>query len=337
MRKIFFLTIFIVFSINLTCLFAQEGKYKILAIQHQTFGPYTSSFNGFKIGIMESDYSDRIEIEKYNANTDLKALDNYLEKLKIRKDVHLVFSIGTQATKRVVKQTKHIPVVFTDLGAPGYSGIISDWKTSKSNYTGVETRNYIPLGINLLHELISFKKLGLIYLKDAPSHEGAVKQITTLSKEAGFEFIQKSFTYRDKNGKKLSNKILRKGIAEALGHVVPKVDVFYVQVSKTFDINFDLFLESFKKFNIPSAGDPLYIKKGLVMGIGRDKGQFGKQCAAYAVNILKGTDPASLPMDVGKKFSISLNIKAASIVGYNPSIDILSAADEIYKDLDIKK
>ncbi|MCK5100562.1 MAG: hypothetical protein KAR45_20800, partial [Desulfobacteraceae bacterium] len=153
----------------------------------------------------------------------------------------------------------------------------------------------------------------------------------------GFEFIQKSFPYRDKNGKKLSNKILRKGIAEALGHVVPKVEVFYVQVSKTFDINFDLFLESFKKFNIPSAGDPLYIKKGLVMGIGRDKGQFGKQCAAYAVNILKGTDPASLPMDVGKKFNISLNIKAASIVGYNPSIDILSAADEIYKDLDIKK
>ncbi len=72
------------------------------------------------------------------------------------------------------------------------------------------------------------------------------------------------------------------------------------------------------------------------MGIGRDKIQFGKQCAEYSVQILKGKDPATLPMDVGKKFSILLNIKAASIVGYNPSIDILSAADEIYKEIETK-
>lgn len=177
----------------------------------------------------------------------------------------------------------------------------------------------------------------MVYLKGAPSHEGSIKQITQLSKKVNFEFVNKPVIYRNAQGKKLSKKFIRKELKDALSYVVPKVDVFYVQISKTFDINFDLFLDAFKKYNIPSAGDPVYIKKGLVMGIGRDKIQFGEQCAAYSIKILNGTDPATLPMDVGKKFAILLNIKAASIVGYNPSIDILSAADEIYKDIEVKK
>ena len=339
MKKSLFLLVIIIFcsAINVPSLLAADSKYKILTIQHQTFEPYTLSLKGFKQGIRASDFADSITFEKYNADTDLKALDKYLNELKKREDIDLIFSIGTQATKRVVKAITHIPIVFTDLGAPEYSGIITDWKTSKANYTGVETKNYVSLGINLLHELISFKSIGMIYLKDAPSHEGTIIQLKKLGQEAGFTFVSKGFPYRDKQGKKLSNETLRKGIKGALSEVVPKVDVFYVQISKTFDVNFDLFLEMFKKYNIPSAGDPVFIKKGLVMGIGRDKVQFGKQCAAYSIDILKGKNPAALPMDVGKKFAILLNIKAASIVGYNPSIDILSAADEIYKELETKE
>lgn len=323
--------------VNISPLSAAEKKFKILTIQHQTFAPYTLSLKGFKQGIRSSVLSDQISLREYNAKTNLKNLDAYIKKLKKRNDIDLIFSIGTQATKRVVKNITHIPIVFTDLGAPEYSGIITDWKSSKANYTGVETKNYVSLGINLLHELISFKRIGMIYLKGAPSHEGTIQQIASLSKDAGFGFETKGFAYRDKFGKKLSNKLLRKGIKQALNEVVPKVDVFYVQISKIFDVNFDLFLDMFKKYNIPSAGDPVYIKKGLVMGIGRDKVQFGEQCAEYSVKILQGTKPAALPMDVGKKFAILLNIKAASIVGYNPSIDILSAADEIYKEVETKK
>lgn len=315
---------------------AAEKKFNILAIQHQDFSPYVFSLKGFKQGIKASDLADQINLTEYNPKNNLKVLDNYIQKLKTNESIDLIFSIGTQTTKRMVKNITHIPIVFTNIGTPEYSGIISDWKSSGANYTGVETKNYILLGINLLSELIPFKRLGMIYLKGAPSHEGSIKQITEMGEKQGFSFVHAGLVYRDKNKKKIPNDVLRGRIRNRLEEVVPNVDVFYVQISKTFDKNFDLFLEEFKKYNIPSAGDPIYIKKGLVMGIGRDNVQFGKQCAQYSVDILKGKDPASLPMDVGKKFSILLNIKAASFVGYNPSIDILGAADEIYKELEIK-
>jgi ABC-type uncharacterized transport system substrate-binding protein len=311
-----------------------EKSYHIVSIQHQSFLPYELSLKGFKQGISQSDMADKITLEAYNAESDITALDMFIKKTGVRDDVDLIFSIGTQSTRRIIKEIKTIPIVFTDLGAPESSGIITDWKESGANFTGVETQNYVGIGIHLLHELMAFRSIGLIYLKGSPSHEGTVKKITELSQNAEFEFHARGFALRDENNKKFSRAVIRENMQSALNEIAPKVDVFYVQISNTFDQNFDLFFDCFKKHSLPSAGEPIYIKKGLVIGIGRDKEKFGHQSAEYAIKILKGADPSKMPMDTGKHFSISLNIEAATIVGYNPSIDILGAADEIYREID---
>ncbi|MCG8617929.1 MAG: hypothetical protein MI802_17070 [Desulfobacterales bacterium] len=311
-----------------------EDPRRIVTVRHQTFAPYELSLKGFVNGVRQSPLSGNIVLEEYNANGDLKALDQFIQDLKTRGDVDLIYSIGTQATKRMVKEINTTPIIFTDLGAPETSGVVTDWKGSGANYTGVETRNYVSIGINLLYELIAFKSIGMVYLKGSPSHEGAVAEVTKLSREIGFDYVTKGFALRDETGKKYPKEVIRKNLKEALDAVAPEVDVFYVQISATFSRNFDLFFDSFKEYQVPSAGEPTYIQKGLVIGIGRHKEKFGTQCAEYAVKILQGADPGTLPMDVGKEFSFSLNIEAATIVGYNPSIDILGAADEIYREIE---
>ena len=311
-----------------------SGEYRILSVRHNTFAPYELSLKGFVDEIQKSEIAGKIQLEEYNAQDDLKALDSFIQNLKTREDIDLIYSIGTVTTKRMIKAVKDIPIIFTDLGAPETSGVVRDWKGSGANYTGVETRNYVSISINLLHELIAFKSIGMIYLKGAPSHEGTIKQVTELSKKIGFEFVSKGFALRDENKNKYPREVIRQNIKDALNYVTPKVDVFYVQISGTFEKNFDLLFDSFKTYKVPSAGEPIYIKKGLVIGIGRNKEEFGSQCAEYAVRILEdGVDPGRLPMDVGRQFSFSLNLEAASIVGYNPSIDILGAADEIYREV----
>ncbi|MCG8687485.1 MAG: hypothetical protein MI892_21595 [Desulfobacterales bacterium] len=314
---------------------AQE-PFKILTVQHQTFIPYQQSLKGFKQGIADSDFASKIELSSYNAKSDIEAMELFIDKVKQKGEVDLIFTIGTRSTKVVTNKIKDIPIVFTDLGAAEASGIVTDWKASGTNYTGVETRNYVSIGINLLHELIAFNSIGMIYLKGSPSHEGTVKKVTELSKKNDFNFITHGFSLRDENRVKYPEEVIRENIKTSLAQVAPKVDVFYVQISNTFHKHFDLFLDAFEKYSVPSAGEPIYIKKGLVIGIGRDKEEFGRQCAEYAVKILNGADPGKLPMDVGKEFSFSLNIEAATLVGYNPSIDILGASDEIYKNIEVK-
>jgi len=313
---------------------AADNPFRIVTVQHQTFEPYTQSLKGFRQGIQLSDAAGRITIETYNADGDIAALDAFVASLKARADVDLIFAIGTHSTQRVVREIRTTPIVFTDLGAPETSGVITDWKGSGANYTGVETRDYVGIGIHLLHELMAFQRIGMIYLKGSPSHEGTIQKVTELSHEAGFEFVSEGFSLRDENNQVLPRDVIRANITAALENVAPEVDVFYVQISNAFDQNFDLFFDCFKKYSLPSTGEPIYITKGLVIGIGRDKEKFGFQCAEYALKILDGADPGSLPMDVGRDFSISLNIEAATVVGYNPSIDILGAADQIFREIE---
>lgn len=309
-----------------------EDPKKILAIQHQTFAPYELSFQGFNRGLEESDYSGDLKVERFNANSDLEALKAKLLTIKERKGVDLIFAIGTRATQMAMEEIDEIPIVFTDLAAPEYSGIIKDWKSSGTNVTGVETPNFLSKGIYMLYQLTPFKKIGMIYLKGSPSHEGAVKQMKLVSKNLGTEVIYDSFSLTDEKGRNISRNEVRSLIEEKLENLLPRVDVFFVQTSKTFLDNFDLFLEKFEKYNSLSAGDPVYIKKGLVLGLDRNKFEFGKRCAEYAVQIFRGTPPAQLPMDVGQKFSISFNLKAAAVIGFTPPMYLLGAADAIYQD-----
>lgn len=326
----------VIFGCHLAGASDDSKTYRIVTVQHQTFQPYTLSLKGFRQGIQMSESAGQITIETFNADGDIAALDAFVASLGNRQDVDLIFSIGTHSTQRVVREIKTIPIVFTDLGAPETSGVITSWEGSGANYTGVETRDYVGIGIHLLHELMAFQRLGMIYLKGSPSHEGTIRKVTELSHEAGFEFMTEGFSLRDENNQVLPKEVVRANIAAALENVAPNVDVFYVQISNAFDQNFDLFFDCFKKYSLPSTGEPIYITKGLVIGIGRDKEKFGLQCAEYALKILDGADPGRLPMDVGKDFSISLNIEAATVVGYNPSIDILGAADQIFREIETR-
>ncbi len=305
---------------------------KILAIQNQTFAPYERSFQGFKKGLEDGDYPEKIEVERFNAQNNLKVLKMKILEVKERKEFDLIFTLGTRATQAALAEIDEIPIVFTDLAAPEYSGIIKDWKSSGSNFTGVETPKFLSKGINMLHQLTSFKKVGMFYLKGSPSHEGAVMQMKLVSKNLGTEFIYDGFSLKNRNDENIPEKEVRQLISEKLDKLLPHVDVFFVQPSKTFVDHFDLFLSGFKKYGVLSAGDPIYIKRGIVLGLDRNKFLFGKQCAEYALKIFRGTPPAQLPMDVGRHFSISFNLKAAAVVGFTPPLNLLGAVDAIHQD-----
>ncbi|MCG8614770.1 MAG: hypothetical protein MI802_01030, partial [Desulfobacterales bacterium] len=251
------------------------------------------------------------------------------------KEFDLIFSLGTRATRAVMDKIHDIPVIFTDLAAPEYSGIIKDWKSSGTNVTGVETPKFLSRGVEMLHKLIPFKRVGMIYLEGSPSHEGALKQMKLISKHLGTKLFYDGFPLKNEAGENFSDIKVREMIAAKLENLLPQVDVFFVQPSRSFVTHFDLFLNGFEENNVLSAGDPVYIEKGIVLGLDRNKFEFGKQCARYAVKIFRGTPPAELPMDVGQQFTISFNLKAAAVVGFTPPLELLAAADAIYQEFQV--
>jgi ABC-type uncharacterized transport system substrate-binding protein len=309
-------------------------RFNLAVVRHQDFQPFEQAYEGFMSGLTVWGYRNRINIvENYNAKSNIKELEARIKSYSQRSDIDLIFSIGTHSTKRLAKTVTDTPMVFTIVGDPERAGIVSNWKSSGKNYTGVETPEYYSKVVRLMHHYIPFKSLGMIYLEGSPSHEAGISQIVTLSKELGFTFIRKGFPLRNNQKVPFPKEVTRKNITNALETVCPQVEVFFVQTSNAFSRNFDLFRSAFFKHRLLSAGDPTNIEKGLVMGVGKDAYHFGEQCAQYAIQILEGTSPATLPMDVGGKLTIDVNLKAAEVIGFKPPFELLSAADNLYQHL----
>ncbi len=308
--------------------------FNLAVVRHQDFLPFEQAFDGFMSGLKGWGYQDRINIvENYNAKSNIRELEAHIKRLGQRTDIDLIFSIGTHSTKRLAKSVANIPMVFTIVGDPERAGIVSDWKSSGKNYTGVETPEYYSKVVRLMHHYIPFKSLGMIYLEGSPSHEAGISQIVALSKELGFKFVRKGFPLRNAQKVPYPKAVTRKNITDALNTVCPQVEAFFVQTSNAFSRNFDLFRSAFFTHRLVSAGDPTNIEKGLVMGVGKDAYHFGEQCAQYAIQILEGASPSRLPMDVGGKLTIDVNLKAAEMIGFKPPFELLSAADNLYQHL----
>lgn len=313
-------------------------QYNVVVVRHQDFQLFEQAIEGFVQELVELGYRNRIRItENYNAKSDIRNLETKIKSLSRRSDIDLIFSIGTHSTKRLIRSVNHIPIVFTIVGDPERAGIVSNWKSSGKNYTGVETPDYYSKVVRLMHQYIPFKRLGMIYLEGSPSHEAGIIQIIALSRILGFEFVRQGFPLRNVKKVPFPTEVIRNNIKACLESVCPQVDVFFVQTSNTFSRNFDLFNAAFRKYRLVSAGDPTNIKKGLIMGIGKDAHYFGAQCAQYAIQILEGASPALLPMDAGGKLSIEVNLKAADMIGYKPPFELLSAADNLYQTLEADK
>jgi len=306
--------------------------YNVAIVQHQQFLPFQQAHDAFisNLNILGKQSEFRI-VDDFNAQSDISALESKIQELSVRSDLDLVFAIGTHSTKRIVKADKKTPIVFTIVGDPQHAGIVTNWKSSGANYTGVETPEYYSKVVRLMHHFVSFKSLGMIYLKGSPSHEAGIHQIERLSKEIGFKFIREGFPLRNKDRIPFPRDQVRSSMQSALDKVCPQVEAFFVQTANTFTKEFELFGATFLKYRIVSAGDPTNIKKGLVMGIGKDAKRFGRQCAQYAVKILEGTAPAELPMDVGVKLTVDVNLKAAEMVGFEPPFELISGADNLYQ------
>lgn len=318
---------------------AQNSEpFHIAVVQHQDMDLFTTAFEGFKVGLSELDYTEKVIIDYFNAKNDIKKLDEVCRGYEADKTLDLIFTIGTHGTKTAMKYVNSIPIVFTGVTDPVNAGILDNWKSSGRNLTGIGTPKYITMGIKLLFEnLEDPSTLGMIYLAGSPSHEGGIKQVKAFADEAGFKFVSKGFPLRDENGKSYPKEVVRTNLKASLDAVLPHVKLFFVQPSQTFVANFDLFREAFVRYQTFSAGDPMYIKQGIIMGIGRDIQEFGRQAAQYAVEILEGKSPADLPMDTGEQFLIEFNLKAAELVNFAPPILLLAATDVIHKELEIEK
>lgn len=254
------------------------------------------------------------------------------DRLRIQHDIDLIIAMGTLAGQDMVALNTPVPtIVGSTSNAVGAKIVKSAEDSGQDNlHARVQPERY-QRQVRLFHDIVPFKTLGLVY-EDSPEGRSyaAVDAVNQVAKELGF---------RIRSCDARSNGIPRE---EATANVLRcykrmggDVDAVYVTVHRgiTPDTVQDV-ARILRELKVPSFSmlGSEEVKKGMLMSLSQaDYSYVGLFYAETIARIFNGALPRRLSQIWIDPAEIALNLETARIIGFDPPMDILLAADEVYE------
>jgi putative ABC transport system substrate-binding protein len=110
----------------------------------------------------------------------------------------------------------------------------------------------------------------------------------------------------------------------------PNNNGLIVLSSPAASVHHKLIVELAARFRIPAIYPyPFFVKSGGLLSYGIDNHDLWQRAAGYVDRILKGANPAELPVQEPTKFELLINLKTAKALGLVVPPQLLARADEV--------
>lgn len=261
-----------------------------------------------------------------------------LERLGKKQDIDFMMAMGTWAGQDLANNQHQIPTMVFSASDPIGAKIIESADDSGFPHltARVDPTRY-ERQVRLFNDIVGFQTLGVAF-EDTPEGRtyAAIDSINQVAKELGFEVI----TCPTLNG---TPDIQAANASVNLCHekLADKVQALYitnqtgVNASNMPALMAPLLARKIPTFSQPGAD---FVRLGALMSIAQAGFVYtGEFHAKTAGMIFNGANPGDLPQVFEDPPKISLNLETATRIGYNPSVEILVAADEIYKTIESPK
>jgi putative ABC transport system substrate-binding protein len=236
----------------------------------------------------------------------------------------VIFASTTPAVKVLQAKTRTIPIVFVYVSDPVGAGVVASLARPGGNATG----------LLWYEESITGKWLGML------------KEISPRLTRAAQFGNPKGFTY---------DYFARssKAIAPALGIEVTLAPIendaadieqrieaiarapnggLFVPPDITTDQHRDLIIVLAARYRLPAVfAFRHFVTAGGLMSYGVEMLEQHRQAASYVDRILRGANPADLPVQAPTKYETVLNLKTAKALGFDVPPTLLVRADEVFE------
>jgi len=240
----------------------------------------------------------------------------------VRRGVSVIVASTSPAVPVAKVASSTIPIVFSMGGDPVALGYVASLSQPGGNLTGVSTLN-VELGpkrLELMHELVpTTTVLGLlINPTNFVQSETLSRDVQAAARSVGLEIhVLRASTERDIDAVFASLSQLR------VGALVIGADPFFNGRSEQLAA---LAL----RYAVPAIYQyRLFAAAGGLMSYGGNIAESYRQVGVYVGRILKGENPAALPVQQFTKVELILNLKTAKALGLTVPLTLLGRADEV--------
>lgn len=250
----------------------------------------------------------------------------------IKHDIDLVIAMGTWAGQDMAALQAPVPTIVASSSDPIEARIVKSVEDSGLDnlHARVQPQHY-QRQVRLFRDIVPFKTLGVVY-EDSPEGRtyAAIDAVTRVAHEQGFK-IQSCNA--PSNG--VSQKDATQNVLRCYGELAPWVDAVYVTVHRGITPDtIGQVAQILREAKVPSFSMLGYeeVKAGLLMSLARANYTYvGLFHAETIARIFNGAKPRHLSQVWIDPAKIALNLETARVIGFDPPIDILLAADEVYE------
>jgi len=224
--------------------------------------------------------------------------------------VTVLVTAGTPATLAAKRASTTIPIVLVGVDDPVSLGIVESFGQPGGNATGLSLTS---------SEVISerLRRLAVI-VRDDPGLDQKLHDIRSDAQRQGIEALMLEAT----TAKALELAFARLRADRSQAIYVASGPLGPVKRARIIALAADSRLPTIYSFRI-------FPVEGGLMSFGADYGDLFRRAAGFVDRILKGADPAAVPVKPPRKFNLTVNLKTAKALALTIPPAILGGADEV--------
>jgi putative ABC transport system substrate-binding protein len=299
-------------------------RWKIGVLVSSSAALNASRDEALREGLREIGYVEgkNIVMEYRHADGKLDRLPELARDL-VRSKPDIIIAGGTRAAVAARQATGAIPIVVSGAGDLVAAGLVQNLSAPGGNVTGVSRLSPEILGtrVELVKKVIpNATRIATLLNRENPGYAASLREIELDALAAGLKLQLLAVRSPDDLGNAFKAAV--KESANAL----------LVMVDALFNSHRSRLVESAAKYRLPAIYDrAAFVEAGGLMSYGMNLADLSRRAAWYVDKILKGAEPAKLPVTEPGNFELVVNLKTAKQIGLTVPPDVLARADKIIK------
>jgi putative ABC transport system substrate-binding protein len=238
----------------------------------------------------------------------------------VAQNVDLIVAVGAPATRAVKERTTRIPIVMVSVGDPVAYGFISSLARPGGNITGMSMQlSEIGVkGIQYLKEIRpTAARMVVLGNEKNPGTPTMLTSVVAAASPLGFEIKY--------------HEVMSGDVAGTLTAILQdKPDVLFVIPDLFLYTQRQQIIDFTLTNRIPAwYSGKEYVSDGGLMALGANQEAVFRRGAEIVDKILKGSNPADIPVEQPTKFELFINLKTAKALGLVIPNYLIAIADEV--------